>query len=236
MSPRVAIFSLACALAFLPSEARGQDLIELGAGASVQRVTQPCWYQAGAVCSWWQPQGAFSFGGLDELQVATAFGRAPSGRILAMVPGLTTGYAPLFGVSYPRTASVLYSDDLGASWSRADWPDGHSHARAFAFDPQTGAAIAVGYGGGIWSSEDGGVRWSRRRSSSGVLYVRAWTRGRTLIVEDDAGALWVSRDRGFSLESMADHAVVSEAGAEVRVVAGRRTWVLRADGDLQRTR
>lgn len=236
MSPRVAISSVALLCALLPSAARGQDLVELGAGAAVRRVTQPCWYQAGAICSWWQPQGAFSFGGLDELSVATAFGRAPSGRVLAMVPGLTTGYAPLFGVSYPRVASVLYSDDMGATWSRAQWPDGYAHALAFAFDPGTGAAIAVGHGGGIWSSDDGGVRWSRRRSSSGVVYVWAWTRGRTVIVEDDDGALWVSRDRGFSLESMADRARVSEAGPEVRVVAGRREWVLRADGDLQRTR
>ncbi|MDQ3037505.1 MAG: hypothetical protein M3Y87_34240 [Myxococcota bacterium] len=227
-------------LAVSPAVAGAQaapDLIELGEDAAVRRIVRPCWYTVAATCSWWQPEGALSFGGIRDLEVASAFARAPGGRILAMVPGLAQGYAAPADVGYAVTATVLYTDDLGATWQRGDWPDAHAHARAFAFDPSTRAAVAVGDAGSIWTSDDGGERWRRRRSSSGTVYVRAWVRGRTVIVEDDRGALWLSRDGGFALESLADGGRVEVADDGALVIAARDgTWRVDPQGGISRTR
>lgn len=213
------------------------DHVELGDGASVRRIVRPCWYTVAAMCTWWQPEGTLSFGGVRDLEVASAFARTPRGRVVAMVPGLAQGYAAPSDLGYAVTATVLYTDDLGATWQRGDWPDAHAHALAFAFDPSTGAGVAVGQGGGIWTSDDGGVRWRNRRSSSGTVYVRAWVRGRAVVVEDDRGALWLSRDGGFALESLAEGGRVEATDDGALVVRARdRSWRIAADGGLARTR
>lgn len=226
---------LSIALCVLPVAARAQDVVDLGDGAAVQRIVRPCWYEIAAICSWWEPAGTLTFGGIPDLEVATAFGRAPSGRIVAMIPGLATGYAAPAGMPYALTATVLYTDDLGATWQRGRWPDAHAHALAFAFDPRTGAGVAVGQSGSIWTSGDGGVSWRRRRSSSGLVYERAWLRGRTLIVEDDRGALWLSSDGGFALESLAEGGRIEETGGALEITARDRAWRIDAHGGVQRT-
>jgi hypothetical protein len=235
---RPGVLSIALSLVpVLVPAASAQEVVELGDGAAVRRIVQPCWYELAAICSWWEAAGTLTFGGIRHLEVATAFGRAPRGRIVAMIiPGLPTGYAAPIDAPYALTATVLYTDDLGATWQRGDWPDAHTHALAFAFDPRTGNGVAVGHAGGIWTSEDAGASWRRRRSTSGVVYERVWLRGRTVIVEDDRGALWLSRDGGFALESLADRGRVEVTQLGLEVTASDRSWRIDEHGGRERTR
>lgn len=210
------------------------DRIELGERAAVRRTWAPCWDRPAVMCGWWQPEGDLSFGGLPELELAVTFARTSSGRIVAMV----SAFAPraTIGVSAPQVvgADLLYTDDLGATWRRARWPDSQLHAVAIGFDPAGRTGVAVGADGSVWSTDDEGLTWRRRRSSTGVGFGQVWVRGRTCVIEDAAGALWISRDRGFALDSLAERGRVDDRGAELVVAASDRTIRIDARGGVHR--
>jgi photosystem II stability/assembly factor-like uncharacterized protein len=211
----------------IPSTLRA-DEIQLGQGVSVHRQLVPCSYDATRVCSFWTASG-LTFGDRIELPAASTFVRSPSGRIVAMIPR----QGPLWLA--PNRAMLLYTDDLGATWHLGDWPDSMLHAVSIAFDPGGRLAVAVGPDGSVWSSHDDGASFVRRRSSTGVGFRRVWVRHRTALIEDANGALWISRDGGFALESFAERdARVDASGAELIITKGARTTRIDARGSVQR--
>lgn len=221
-------------LALLPATASAQQWIELGDDAAVRRVQAPCWDQPGILCAWWQPEGRLSFGERPELELATTFARSRSGRIFAMI----SAFAPrtsLEPAPYPTGSMLLYSDDLGATWSAARWPDPQLEAVALAFDPAGPNGVAVGRDGSVWSSDDEGLTWRRRRGPSGAGFRAAWVRARTCVLEDALGALWISRDGGFAIATLADPgARVEERGGELIVRDDERTTRIDARGVVRR--
>lgn len=195
--------------------------LELGDGMAVTRRA-PFWV--------WEPTG-FGFGTAQSLGFAIAFARAASGRLVSVAPldrarGLgESGY------------EVLYTDDRGRQWSRAHWPADGGASRSFdsrmlgrrgrmipmAFDPGSRRGVAVA-GGRILSTEDEGEHWRVRRSGERGL-VHAWVRGRSCVFLDIAARLWLSRDGGFAMETLAPAGSRVEAsGVELVVVEpnGRR--------------
>jgi photosystem II stability/assembly factor-like uncharacterized protein len=70
---------------------------------------------------------------------------------------------------YARTATILRSDDQGASWSRTELPfhlggnqDGRSTGERLQVDPHDGAVLLLGTTrDGLWRSDDHGVTWRR---------------------------------------------------------------------------
>jgi hypothetical protein len=210
---------------------RASDFLDLGHGLGVERVPRPCWNAPSAICWFWRPIG-FAFAAYVGLEEANAFARTPRGRIVAAIPLQMMRRLDVPG-RLVRPAGVLYTDDLGATWHSARWPDPLLSANAIAFDPTTSYGVAVG--DGIWTSEDEGQTWRRRRSGSGIPFVRVVVRGHTVIVEDRNGALWRSPDGGFALESLAGPgARIEPAGNEVRIVTSDRTFLLNDDGVLRR--
>jgi hypothetical protein len=218
-----ALVSLACA-----TPVSAQERIALGADAGVRRVPQPCWDTPGAICRWWHPEGRLTFGERLDLPLASTFARAPSGRIFAMVPALARHPAQLVVQPVSVGWRLVFTDDLGASWQGAGWPDRNLPAAAIAFDPAGGGlAVAVGPDGSVWSSVDEGLSWRRRRSATGVGFQRVWLRRQTVLIEDTQGALWLSRDGGFALTTFAPagSSVTEEEGALVITEGARRTRI-----------
>ena len=210
------------------------DRIELGEHAAVRRVYTWCADSVAATCAWWQPEGELSFGGLPDLEQAATFAHTASGRIVAMVSAFGRTAPLVLGIPQTVGALLLYTDDLGQTWRLARWPDSQLHAIAIAFDPAGPTGIAVGPDGSVWSSDDDGLSWRRRRSSTGAGFSRVWVRGRTCVIEDTTGALWISRDRGFSLDALAERGAVDDRGPELVVTAGSRTHRIDARGVVRR--
>jgi hypothetical protein len=176
--------------------------IDLGDGMQVTLVARPagtCGH--GAPCALWTAIG-LDIARMDALLVARTYARVPGSlRVLAAVPPMPS-WALTTWRRWPA-ASVLYTDDRGASWAAARWPAANT-AEAIAFSEDGTLGIAVGASQGIWSSEDRGLSWVERSSSAGLRYVDVAVLGRAVVIVDEGRAAWVSRDRGFSLGSAAD--------------------------------
>lgn len=217
-APRTAI-TIAMALALLAPQASAQAIgsrtIDLGGGVSVARAPMPI---AGCRrgCYPWEPSG-FSFGREAQLAWARTWGRWPTGRI--------TAFGPARPGRIGRTEwASFFTDDLGATWHRASWTETWTWPSQLAMDPAGARGVAIGPSGSIWSTEDGGARWRRRRTASGVTYVAAWVRARTVVVQDDGGTLWLARDGGFALETLPwPGARVIERGTELVLADASRT-------------
>jgi hypothetical protein len=221
----LALLTLATSVA----SAQGFETRDLGAGLSVRQVSTYayCW-GAATPCTVWEPIG-FSFAGIDALRVATTFARVPeTGRIVAAV----TGVRPWRTV---RSHGVLYTDDLGATWSAARW-DWPVRVRVIAFEPTSLRGIAAGEGGYVWTTDDGGATWTDRGSSSGTTYLDAARLGDTVVLVDDHGAAWRSRDGGFARESLAEGLVgaLRVEGREIVVPVERGLVRVRDDGAIRR--
>ena len=94
--------------------------------------------------------------------------------------------------------------------------------------------VAVGPDGSVWSTDDEGLTWRRRRSSTGAGFRQVWVRDRTCVIEDTQGALWISRDRGFSLETLAPRGQVDDRGEGLVVATEGRTIRIDARGGVHR--
>lgn len=234
LRPLVLVLAFAC-FAVLPvvaAPALAQVLLErdLGGGCSVRQTTTfaSCWGSA-LPCIVWVPTG-FSFAGIEPLGAATAFARVPAtGRIVAAIRGSRRSWPS-------RTTGVLYTDDLGATWSAARWT-WPSVALALAFEPASERGVAAGAGGYVWTTEDGGTTWTDRGSSSGTTYVDAARLEHTVVLVDDHGAAWRSRDGGFARESLADGVVgplTVDVDAITVTTASHSVRVAR-DGSVRRT-
>lgn len=195
-------------------------VLDLGDGLSVRR-DRPFWA--------WEPVG-FSFGQERNLWRATTFARAPSGRIVALAPRF-----PMQAGAAPESQwEVLYTDDLGSTWSRSRWPDPGSFratvtgrrpwglrrecagAALVAFDPGSTNGVAVTRWGRVLSTEDEGARWRVRRT--GQRFVHAWVRGRSVLLLDADGAIWRSGDLGSTVRSLAAPGARIELQGELLVV------------------
>lgn len=208
-----------------PAAAGAQETIDLGAGMSVTRSRVACIYDPLFTCTWWAPTG-LSFGDSLELPRAATFARTSSGRIVAMLAWSGASHAR------PSRAALLYTDDRGAHWREADWPETQLSAIAIAFDPRGPTGIAVGADGSVWSTDDEGLRWRRRRSSTGSGFRAVWVRGRTCVIEDAEGALWLSRDRGFSLSTLSPRGAQVHDDGESLTIASARPIRIDATGTL----
>lgn len=187
--------------------------IDLGDGMQVTLISRPAGVcgPPGVACALWSAVG-LDIARMDALLVARTYVRVPgSPRVLAAIPPM-----PVWALSTWRrwpAASVLYTDDRGASWAAARWPAANV-AEAIAFSEDGALGVAVGASQGIWSSEDRGLTWIERSSSAGLRYVDVAVLGRAVVIVDEGHAAWVSRDRGFSLASAAD-----EVSGGLRVTA-----------------
>jgi hypothetical protein len=207
--------------------------IDLGDGMSIRRIPVQCPFDISNSCWLWQPVG-LSFASLAVLDTATTFARAASGRVVAALPVGGAGFDGLAAPVYARPAGVLYTDDRGATWQQAEWPDPLTRAYAMAFDPSSAIGVAVGEGGAVWSTADEGTTWRRRRGGGSAHFDAVWVRGRTVLIRDRNGALWISPDGGFALRSLADReARVELDGGDVRVITGSRRLRLDRSGALR---
>jgi photosystem II stability/assembly factor-like uncharacterized protein len=171
----------------LPAEGRAQVLreIRIDDDLAARERWDTCWDDLGEprLCRSWEPVG-FTFGGILELAHARTFARVPAtSRIVA-------------ATRFLGRASLLYTDDLGATWLEARWPT-HDLANAVAFDERSSYGVAVGDGGRVWSTTDRGATWRERRSGAGIVYTDVAVVGRIAVFVDSSGAVWRSRDGGF---------------------------------------
>lgn len=217
------------------AQVAGLRTIVLGEGIAVRQTRGVCDLTPGLPCPvWWEPIG-MSFEAHPELAVATTFAVTASGRIVAMLPRAAELQVGMTG-RFPVGPRVMTSDDRGASWQVRDWADTVVAATEMAFEPAGPRGVAVDRAGRVWSTEDQGSTWRSRRSAGGVGFGRAWVRGRTVVLEGLEGALWLSRDLGFALESLAPRggAVVEEADGALRVTTGDRALRIAPDGAMRR--
>lgn len=211
------------------ASAQALETRELGAGLSVMQVSTfaYCW-GAATPCVVWEPVG-FSFAGIDALRIASAFARVPeSGRIVAAV----TGVRPWRTV---RSHGILYTDDLGATWSAAAW-SWPVRVRALSFEPSGLRGVAAGESGYVWTTEDGGATWRDRGSSAGTTYVDAARLGDVVVLVDEHGGAWRSRDGGFARDTLGAGVTrpLAVTADEIVVEARSGTVRVRPDGSVRR--
>ncbi|MEZ4411208.1 MAG: hypothetical protein R3A52_32715 [Polyangiales bacterium] len=196
--------------------------IELMPGVRVHRAPTLCLATrlAGPDCFTWTAQGMTLPPPTLSLRVNTFAGAGE--RIVAGLEG-----------------SVVYSDDRGATWSRAEI-DGPQAVRAMAFDVDGRFGAAVGTNGSLWTSDDGGARWRLRRDGGGRVLVDVAVLGSLVVWSDDHGGVRISTDGGSTLRTLAERAreempvMVRFDGAVWIRLEGTRWFRVRGDGVPER--
>lgn len=206
----VASIGLVAAVASAASSQARPLAIDLGDGLGVARNS------FGAL----EPVG-FTFGAEANLWRAAALARTGTGRIVAV-----TARAAGRGLG-ESGCEVLFTDDLGAHWSRAEWPTSSARApvtdcalpvrragsrtrerlangtpRFLAFDPRSAHGFAITRDARFVSTDDDGATWRVRQTrASGA--VRGWARGTTAVTLASDGSVWLSPDGGFAMRALA---------------------------------
>lgn len=146
---------------------------------------------------------------------------------------------------------MLYSDDEGERWLRANWRGRAPGQLLFAPDGRHGIALGgcawwmasnmeTGGPGGteISSTTDGGATWRHHGCSRAFLLDRVLLIGRAVVLMERGGRVWRSTNGGRSRRLL-----VEDREAEVRVddeaidvTSGRRSWLVRPDGSVETRR
>ncbi len=177
-------------------------------------------------CTTWHAVG-LDIARMDGLLVARTFARVPgTSRIVASVPHRG---------SFFRTAGLLYTDDRGANWQAAAWPSANT-AEAIAFSADGALGVAVGPSRSVWITTDRGLRWIERTSSAGLTYVEVAVLGEAIVIVDESHEAWRSRDRAFSLSSVAGEVIAPLAieGAFIVITTAHGRFLVGSDGNLSR--
>ncbi len=224
---RGALIAAAC-LALAPTRAEAVAYgaapteIELMPGVRVHRAPTVCFATrlAGPDCFAWTATGMSL--PPPSLSLRVNMFAAAGSRVVAALEG-----------------SVVYSDDRGATWSRAEI-EGPQAVRSVAFDADGRFGAAVGTNGSLWTSDDGGARWRLRRDGGGRVLVDVAVLGSLVVWSDDRGSVRISTDGGSSLRTLAERAreempvMVRFDGAVWIRLEGTRWFRVRGDGVPER--
>ncbi len=200
--------------------------VVLGEGVYADRVPAPCVYSTVYTpgCFSWVPEGFAlpppSMGTRVNMLAATA-----RGRIVAALEG----------------GGMAFTDDRGTTWHRARMDGMMPSPRTLAFDDRSDFGAAVGVGGTLWTTDDGGARWRVRRDGGlGGDLVDVAVVGHTVALTDAVGGVWVSTNGGGSVRTLATRArdampVLGVHGGAVWIrMEGGRWWRAGRDGSVER--
>lgn len=155
------------------------ETFPLGAGMSVDRLHIR--WGRGSYATW--RANGFSLGPAPVVN-ALSFSGAQGGRVVAIVHG-----------------GAYFTDDRGANWQPASW-DGAASAAAISFDAASAFGVAGGEDGTIWTTEDRGEHWRRRREREQELVTAVATMGTAFAFVTLVGSVSISRDGGQSFETV----------------------------------
>jgi photosystem II stability/assembly factor-like uncharacterized protein len=155
--------------------------------------------------------------------------------------------APWSGSAVGNDATILHTDDGGATWKSQNNGKGTFYSVNF---PTRGSGWAVGGGGAIWHTDDGGESWGGQKSGvttdlTQIVFVGpefGWTVGDdgTILHTEDGGSTWKKQNSGTS-DNLWSAAFVTEqsgwaAGANGTILHtedGGNSWKPQSSGTVR---